>query len=115
MVNSRQRPFQRNIQPTHLESEKKSEFINILFMHIIITHIYSSVCSVPGTVVSRDANYPSLAATILVLALEVLCPRKSLCPVQTRMIGHAVVGTGGVAVNPTTKSHSRERTDIKNL
>lgn len=48
--------------------------MNTLFMHII-THIYSSVYYVAGTVASKEVNYPRLARTFLVLELNVLCFR----------------------------------------
>ena len=56
----------------------------------------------PGTVVGRRGYYHNLAGTSLVLALRVLYPRKPLCPVQTRMIGHAGVGTGDIVINQTS-------------
>ena len=70
-------------------------------MHII-AHVNWSIYHVPGTIVGRcGENYHNLAGTSLVLVLKVLYPRKPLCSVQTRMIGHAGVGTVDNAINQT--------------
>ena len=56
----------------------------------------------PGTIVGRGGeNCHNLAGSSLVLVLKVLYPRKPLCSVQTRKIGHAGVGTVDIAINWT--------------
>lgn len=70
-------------------------------MHIIV-RVDWSIYHMAGTIVGRGGeNYHNLAGTSLVLVLKVLYPRKPLCSVQTRMIGHADVGTVDIAINWT--------------